>query len=154
MHVVRVVEHLERVLTRTNRRTLDAYFCCRGHRRNFLHLSPPLRAPWEQDESQWKRISQEVKLMEKLNHPRVVRLFESVSHGRMRHEKCSDFIVVKYFIHTLNKTWHLQTARLRRPTNSDRPLIAHDLFFRARLNLERCRTVHCNKCPSYLQPVG
>lgn len=32
-----------------------------------------------QDENQWKRISQEVKLMEKLNHPRVIRLFETVS---------------------------------------------------------------------------
>ncbi|CAM9172771.1 unnamed protein product [Ectocarpus sp. 12 AP-2014] len=37
------------------------------------------------DENQWKRISQEVKLMEKLNHPRVIRLFETAESSKRIH---------------------------------------------------------------------
>lgn len=45
----------------------------------FQNPHPTFLLACMQDENQWKRISQEVKLMEKLNHPRVIRLFETVS---------------------------------------------------------------------------
>eukprot|EP00611_Tribonema_gayanum_P016801 TRINITY_DN2921_c0_g1_i4.p1 TRINITY_DN2921_c0_g1~~TRINITY_DN2921_c0_g1_i4.p1 ORF type:complete len:843 (-),score=157.03 TRINITY_DN2921_c0_g1_i4:998-3451(-) len=44
------------------------------------------------DPQQWKRIQQEVRLMERLNHPRVVRLFETVEGPKRTHlimEACS-----------------------------------------------------------------
>ncbi|KAG5190757.1 kinase-like domain-containing protein [Tribonema minus] len=65
------------------------------------------------DPQQWKRIQQEVRLMERLNHPRVVRLFETVEGPKRTHlimEACSGGNLCTY----VKRRRRLEEAEARR----------------------------------------